>query len=84
MKPALYSYWRSSCSYRVRIALNVKQIDYEYRAVHLLKEGGQQLKETFAAGVNPMREVPCLALDGHNITQSQGEHITLTFFLTQC
>ena len=38
----LFSYWRSSASYRVRIALNLKQINYEYIPVHLVKEGGQQ------------------------------------------
>ena len=41
-KPVLYSYWRSSASWRVRIALNIKKIDYEYKAVHLVKDGGQQ------------------------------------------
>lgn len=71
-KPVLFSYWRSSCSYRVRIALALKKIDYEYRAVHLLKEGGQQLKDEFARDVNPMREVPCLVIDGASITQSHG------------
>ena len=40
----LYSYWRSSCSWRVRIALNIFKIAYEYRAVHLLTDGGQQFK----------------------------------------
>ncbi|VDO74827.1 unnamed protein product, partial [Haemonchus placei] len=35
-KPVLYSYWRSSCSWRVRIALNLKKIDYDYKAVNLL------------------------------------------------
>ena len=71
-KPTLHSYWRSSCSYRVRIVLNLKRVGYEYRAVHLVKDGGQQLADTYAA-LNPMREVPCLAIDGHTITQSQGE-----------
>ena len=33
----LYGYWRSSCSYRVRIALNHKQLDFEYRGVHLVR-----------------------------------------------
>lgn len=37
-KPILYSYWRSSCSWRVRIALELKKIPYEYQAVNLLKE----------------------------------------------
>ena len=39
-KPILYNYWRSSASWRVRIALAWKGIDYEYVPIHLLKEGG--------------------------------------------
>jgi glutathione S-transferase len=40
-KPILYNYWRSSSSWRVRIVLNLKGIDYEYHPVHLVKDGGQ-------------------------------------------
>ena len=65
----LYSYWRSSCSWRVRIALALKGIDYEYKAVHLVKDGGQQLQDTYAA-VNPMKEVPTLLIDGLTLKQS--------------
>jgi len=43
VKPVLYSYFRSSCSWRVRIALEWKGIEYEYQAVHLIKDGGQQV-----------------------------------------
>lgn len=50
----LYSYWRSSCSFRVRIALNVKGLEYEYKPIHLVKDGGQQLSEDFAT-VNPSK-----------------------------
>jgi glutathione S-transferase len=38
----LYTYFRSSAAYRVRIALNLKQLPYEAVAVHLLRDGGQQ------------------------------------------
>ena len=65
----LHSYWRSSCSWRVRIALAMKGVDYEYRAVHLVQDGGMQLKDEYAA-VNPMKEVPTLVIDGHTLTQS--------------
>ena len=66
----LYSYWRSSCSWRVRIALNLKGVDYEYRAVHLVADGGQQLKEEYKAK-NAMCQVPSLVLDdGTLLTQS--------------
>jgi maleylacetoacetate isomerase len=65
MKPILYSYFRSSASYRVRIALHLKEIDFDYHAVHLLKDGGQQNALNYKA-VNPMGQVPCL-VDGMNV-----------------
>lgn len=68
-KPILHSYWRSSCSWRVRIALNMKNIDYDYKAVHLLNDGGEQLKEDYAEK-NPSKELPCLEIDGMNLAQS--------------
>ena len=39
-KPILYSYWRSSASWRVRVALQWKGIEYDYQAIHLVKDGG--------------------------------------------
>jgi hypothetical protein len=45
---ALYSYWRSSCSWRVRIALEWKGLAYEYRAVHLVRDGGEHLADAFS------------------------------------
>lgn len=66
----LYSYWRSSASWRARIALAYKGVRYEYVAVHLLKDGGEQHGETYRA-VNPMQQVPTLELDdGRRISQS--------------
>lgn len=66
----LYSYWRSTAAYRVRIALNLKQIDYEYKAIHLVKNGGEQLQEDYKA-INPQSLVPSLETDdGQVITQS--------------
>ncbi len=64
-KPILYSYFRSSASYRVRIALHLKKIDFEYKAVHLTKDGGQQNALNYKA-VNPMSQVPTL-VDGMNL-----------------
>jgi maleylpyruvate isomerase len=55
----LHGYWRSSCSWRVRIALNLKGLAYEYVPVHLLQDGGQQNSEAYRAK-NPMRTVPTL------------------------
>ncbi|ADP15116.1 maleylacetoacetate isomerase 1 [Achromobacter xylosoxidans A8] len=58
----LYSYFRSSAAYRVRIALNLKGLPYEYLPVHLLKDGGQQLSADYRK-VNPTALVPTL-VDG--------------------
>lgn len=63
-KPKLYSFWRSSAAFRVRIALNLKGIDYETIPVHLNKNGGDQLFEEYASK-NPNRLVP-LFEDGKN------------------
>jgi maleylpyruvate isomerase len=66
----LYSYFRSSAAYRVRIALNLKDLPYEMVPIHLTKDGGHQRKPDFVA-VNPQMRVPALALDnGDVLTQS--------------
>lgn len=65
----LYSYWRSSCSYRVRIALNLKKLAYEYRAVHLIRDGGGQRHSDYLR-LNPKGEVPCLTHRGRPLAQS--------------
>jgi maleylpyruvate isomerase len=59
----LYNYWRSSASWRVRIALGYKGIPYEYRAVDLVSEGGEQYSPTYVAEINPLSQVPVLELD---------------------
>lgn len=65
----LYDYWRSSAAYRVRITLNLKKLPYEQRAVHLVRDGGEQKKATYAA-LNPQQLVPTL-VDGTQVfTQS--------------
>ena len=69
MSLALYSYYRSSASYRVRIALNLKKIDYEIRPVHLLKDGGRQRQPDYLA-INPQGLVPVLKVDDAVISQS--------------
>jgi len=65
----LYSYFRSSASYRVRIALNLKGLPYEYEGVHLLKDGGMQLKPAYRA-LNADGVVPTLVVDGQPLIQS--------------
>jgi maleylpyruvate isomerase len=65
----LYSYFRSSAAYRVRIALNLKGLAYEYAPIHLLRDGGQQLKPDYRE-LNPDGIVPTF-IDGDNVlTQS--------------
>jgi len=66
---ALYSYFRSSAAYRVRIALNLKDLPYNYVAVHLLQDGGQQHTTEYQR-VNPAKLVPTLLDDGHALGQS--------------
>lgn len=63
----LYDYWRSSASYRLRIALNLARIDYEIVNVDLLK--GDHKSPAHLAR-NPQGLVPALAIDGHIMTQS--------------
>jgi maleylacetoacetate isomerase len=55
----LYSYWRSSAAYRVRIALNLKGLAYQQVPVHLVKDGGQQHSADYQA-LNPQQLVPLL------------------------
>lgn len=69
MQLSLYTYWRSSCSYRVRIALNLKGLDYESVPVHLVRDGGGQHSEDYRR-MNPQGLVPTLVADDHSVTQS--------------
>jgi maleylacetoacetate isomerase len=66
---ALYGYWRSSSSYRVRIALNLKGLEYDYRPVHLLRDGGEQHQARYRA-LNPLGLVPLLLHGERVIAQS--------------
>lgn len=68
-KPTLYSYFRSSASWRVRIALALKKVDYDYIVVNLVKDGGHQFQESYLQ-MNPLGQVPTLVIDGKTLTQS--------------
>lgn len=65
----LYTYFRSSAAYRVRIALNLKGLPYEAVPVHLLRSGGEQLQPAYRA-VNPAALIPSLEDEGATLTQS--------------
>lgn len=67
MRRLLYSYFRSSAAYRVRIALNLKGLDYEVVPVHLVR--GEQRAGDFLA-LNPAGAVPVFVEDGAAVTQS--------------
>ncbi|CAM1299112.1 GSTZ1 (predicted) [Pycnogonum litorale] len=68
-EPILYSYWRSSCSWRIRIALAWKGIKYEIKPIHLIKDGGQQVKDDYVQ-INPMKQVPSLQAGDVTLIQS--------------
>lgn len=75
----LYSYWRSSAAYRVRIALHLKGLDFRTIPVHLLRQGGEQNAEVYRA-INPQGLVPVLVHDGHVLTQS----LAICEYLDEC
>lgn len=65
----LHNYFRSSAAYRVRIAMNLKGLGYDYLPVHLTRDGGMQFKEPYKS-LNPQQLVPLLDDDGFQISQS--------------
>lgn len=65
----LYDYFRSTTCYRVRIALNLKDVTYEKLSIHLINNGGEQHSQNYLQ-INPQGLVPCLEVDGHTISQS--------------
>jgi maleylpyruvate isomerase len=76
----LYSYWRSSSSWRVRIALNLKNVPYQYEAIHLVKDGGQQNTPEYEAK-NPLRTVPMLEWEEGGRLQRLSESMAIVLFL---
>jgi maleylacetoacetate isomerase len=76
----LYGFWRSSASYRVRIALNLKALPYVTHAVNLVRDGGEQFSAAYRA-VNPQSRVPTLVHNGQRFSQSLAiiEYLDETF-----
>jgi maleylacetoacetate isomerase len=67
-KAVLYGYWRSSTSYRARIGLSHKGVEYEVRPLNMLKN--EHADPEYVRDKNPMGAVPTLEIDGHIIVQS--------------
>ncbi|OTG58059.1 maleylacetoacetate isomerase [Acinetobacter sp. ANC 3903] len=65
----LYTYFRSSAAYRVRIALNLKGLNADYIPVHLVNNGGEQHSDAYKA-VNPSELVPTWVEDEFQLSQS--------------
>src|SRR5579883_2495866 len=63
----LYNYWRSSSSFRVRFALAIKGLSYEYAVVNILKEEHQRPEHKARS---PFGYVPCLSVDGRPLVES--------------
>ena len=65
----LYDYFRSTASYRVRIALNLKKLDYKLKEVHLVNNGGEQFSDDYKK-LNPIARVPTLVDGDFVLSQS--------------
>ena len=78
----LYGYWRSSSSWRVRIALNLKGITYENVPVHLVKDGGRQHAPEHVAR-NPMHQVPVLEVERDGQTHHLTQSLAILYWLEQ-
>jgi maleylpyruvate isomerase len=69
MQLVLHNYFRSSSAYRVRIALHLKQLPFEYVSVHLNRDGGEQFRPAFRSR-NPQQLVPVLSDGAFDVSQS--------------
>ncbi len=78
----LYNYWRSSASWRVRIALNLKGIAYEYVAVNLVADGGQQKSDAYRA-LNPMAQVPTLVVEENGVARTLTQSVAIVEYLEE-
>lgn len=78
----LFGYWRSSSSWRVRIALDFKGIPYEYVAVHLLRDGGMQHAADYTAR-NPMAQVPTLTVEVDGETRYLAQSMAILEYLEE-
>jgi maleylacetoacetate isomerase len=78
----LYSYFRSSASFRVRIALNLKRVSYDQIAVHLLRDGGEQFGAEYNA-INPQSLVPALSDTTNGAQQILSQSLAIIEYLDE-
>jgi maleylpyruvate isomerase len=81
-KLTLFNYWRSSSAWRVRLALALKGLAYEYAPVHLAKDGGEQWKPDYLAR-NPQGMVPLLEIDEAGQRRSIGQSVAIIEYLNE-
>lgn len=72
----LYGYWRSSSSWRVRIGLAIKGLEYAVKPVHLLNEGGEQNSDEFIDR-NPLQQVPVLEWEEAGTMQRMTQSVAI-------
>ncbi|MBA2661426.1 MAG: maleylacetoacetate isomerase [Bradymonadaceae bacterium] len=78
----LYGYWRSSSSWRVRAALALKGVSYDYVGVHLIEDGGEQHSEVYRAQ-NPMEQVPMLEVERAGRTLRLAQSMAILEFIEE-
>lgn len=76
----LYSYWRSSCSWRVRIGLELKGLKFESVPIHLVRDGGAQNTDEYAA-INALNQVPVLEWQSEGTPQRLSQSLAILRFL---
>ena len=78
----LYGYWRSSATWRVRIALQLKDISYDYVPVHLVQDGGEH-NTAWYRELNASQQVPTLAVEHNGQTHNLGQSLAILDFLEE-
>jgi maleylpyruvate isomerase len=78
----LYSYWRSSCSYRVRIALNLKGLSYDYFPVNIAPTVSEQATDAYGV-INPLRQVPTLEWDEAGTTVRLTQSVAIAEYVDE-
>lgn len=78
----LYGYWRSSATWRVRVALHLKELDYEYIPVHLVQDGGQHRTDWYRE-LNASQQVPTLSVEHGGQTHHLGQSLAILNYLEE-